>query len=165
VIANDIIRRLRFALNLHDSTVIDMCKEGGQSLGMDMLVTYLKKEEEPGFQKCPDRVLEAFLDGLITARRGKKEKTVAVRTNISEREASRDKVLLSNNMILKKIRIALELREDDMLRVIGKGGMEISPGELTAIFRKPGHKHFRECKDQLLRAFLKGLVSEHRGVE
>ncbi|MBN1523167.1 MAG: DUF1456 family protein, partial [Spirochaetales bacterium] len=102
---------------------------------------------------CPNAALEHFLDGLIIARRGRKDTAPG---------ALPAKDPLDNNIILKKIRIALELKEDDMLAVFRLGNMEVTKPELSAIFRRKGHKHYKDCGDQMLRNFLKGLTVKFR---
>ncbi len=147
---NDILRRMRYALNLDNAGVIRLFTLGGHPLSEIDLDLLLKKEEDPGFVDCPDVLLGAFLDGLITSRRGARE---------SAPEAPES---LNNNMILRKIRIALELKDSDMIRILDEGGMEISKSELSAMFRKPGHRNFVHCRDQLLRKFLSGLATISR---
>ncbi len=147
---NDILRRLRYALNLDNAGVIRLFTLGGHPLSEIDLDLLLKKEEDPGFVDCPDVLLGAFLDGLITSRRGARE------------SASGASETLNNNMILRKIRIALELKDSDMIRILDEGGMEISKSELSAMFRKPGHRNFVHCRDQLLRKFLSGLATISR---
>ena len=99
-------------------------------------------------------IMEHFLDGLIIHKRGKKEnKTETVKKTA---------VPLTNNIILKKIRIALELQEDDMLGILKLANVQLSKSELTALFRRVGHKNYKECGDQFLRNFLKGLTIRYR---
>ena len=69
---------------------------------------------------------------------------------------------MNNNAILRKIRIALELKDADMIRILEAAGMDISKSELSAFFRKPGHRNYVQCKDQLLRKFLTGLATISR---
>jgi uncharacterized protein YehS (DUF1456 family) len=69
---------------------------------------------------------------------------------------------LTNNAILKKIRIALELKEDDMLAILKLADVDLSKSELTALFRKEGHKNYKECGDQFLRKFLRGISIRYR---
>lgn len=70
---------------------------------------------------------------------------------------------MDNNDILKKLRVALQYRDDDIQRIIKLGGMEVSKSELGAIFRKPDHPKYKVCGDQILRNFLNGLITEKRG--
>ena len=153
---NDIIRRVRYALNLNDPTLLDIFRQGDHAVDLTGLKNLMKKEDEPGYVACSDKVLGAFLDGLIIHKRGKKETAPG--------QAKKPDVQLTNNAILKKVeKYALELKEDDMLAVLKQGGVEISSSELSAFFRKPGHKHYKECGDQFLRGFLKGLAVRYRG--
>lgn len=151
---NDILRQLRFALNINDSTMIEIFKLSDHEIEQSSITGLLKKEDEEGFALCGDDVLRYFLDGLILHKRGRKE----MRLGETRKSDSR----LINNAILKKIRIALELKEDDMLGILKLANVDISKHELTALFRKEGHKNYKECGDQFLRKFLKGLSIRYR---
>jgi len=151
---NDILRQLRFALNINDSTMIEIFKLSDHEIEQSSVTGLLKKEDEEGFALCGDDVLRYFLDGLILHKRGRKE----MRLGETRKSDSR----LINNAILKKIRIALELKEDDMLGILKLANVDISKHELTALFRKEGHKNYKECGDQFLRKFLKGLSIRYR---
>jgi uncharacterized protein YehS (DUF1456 family) len=150
---NDILRRLRYALDLDNAGMIGLFAKGGTPLGGHELDALLRQEEEPGFSACTDAQLNAFLDGLIAQRRG-------VRETNSEPAHARES--LNNTLILRKLRIALELKDADMIRVLDAGGMTVSKSELSALFRKPGHRNFVPCGDQLLRKFLGGLAASSR---
>jgi len=151
---NDILRRIRYALNLNDPTMLKIFKQGDHAVDLAGLKKLLKKEDEPGYAACSDTVLGAFLDGLIVHKRGKKEAEPG--------QVKKPDALLTNNAIMRKIRIALELKEDDMLGILKLGAVEISSSELSAFFRKKGHKHYKECGDQFLRGFLNGLALRYR---
>ena len=151
---NDILRRIRYALNLNDSTMIAIFKLAEYETDQATVTALLKKEEDNGLVACSDRVLGYFLDGLIIHKRGKKETEPG--------QARKTASPLTNNAILKKLRIALELKEDDMLAVLKLADVDISKHELTALFRKEGHKNYKECGDQFLRKFLKGLSLRYR---
>jgi len=146
---NAIMRRLRYALNLDDPGMIEVLAQDGCTVGLTEIAGMLKKEEEEGYQICSDEIMGHFLDGLIIQRRGKREP-------VPGKAPVRDPKL-NNNLILKKIRIALELKEEDMIGTFTRGGFPISKSELSALFRKEGHRHYRPCGDQMLRKFLKGL--------
>lgn len=152
---NDIVRRIRYALNLNDPTMLDLFKQGGQVMDLAGLKNLLKKEDEKGYVACTDKALAAFLDGLIMHKRGKQEPAPG--------EVKRPEPPLTNNAILRKIRIALELKEDDMLGILKLGEVAISSSELSAFFRKKEHKNYKDCGDQFLRSFLKGLAVRYRG--
>ena len=147
---NDILRRLRYALNLGNDGLTRLFALGGHDLSHGDLDLLLKKDDEPGFIDCPDVLLLSFLDGLIVSRRGPRTSGPA------EPES------LDNNLVLRKLRIALELKDADMLRILEAGGMHVSKSELSALFRAPGHRNFVPCRDQLLRKFLAGLAATSR---
>ena len=151
---NDILRKLRYALNINDSTMIALFKLVDHEIEQSNLTGLLKKEDEEGFVICSDDVLGYFLDGLIIHKRGRKENKPGETRKTDSR--------LANNTILKKLRIALELKEDDMLGILKLANVDISKSELTALFRREGHKNYKECGDQFLRKFLKGLSIRYR---
>ncbi len=134
--------------------MIEIFKLADHEIEQSNLPGLLKKEDEEGFVNCGDAVLAYFLDGLILHKRGRKE--------IKPGETRKSDSRLTNNSILKKLRIALELKEDDMLAILGLADVDISKSELTALFRKEGHKNYKECGDQFLRKFLKGLSIRYR---
>jgi uncharacterized protein YehS (DUF1456 family) len=147
---NDILRRLRYALNLPDGLTLKLFALGGKEATPADLEVWLKKEEDPGYAACRDEVLTAFLDGFVTLRRGPRPK------GSSAPAAER----LTNNLILKKLRIALAWQEEDVLSALAAGGMTVSKNELSALFRKPGQKNYKPCGDQLLRAFITGMTGK-----
>jgi len=147
---NDVLRRLRYALNLPDGLSLKILELGGRVVSETELHTWFKKEEEPGYVACQDGDLEAFLDGFILLRRGPRPGGSPQPT----------KERLTNNTILKKLRVALAWQEADVLKALAAGGLEVSANELSALFRKPGQKNFRPCGDQLLRAFITGMTAE-----
>lgn len=147
---NDILRGLRYAMDSSDASVIRLITEGGETISRDELAAMFKKEEEIGFLACSQAVLDAFLNGLITEKRGKMEP----RPDQPTPEPTR----FSNNSVLKKIRIAFELKEDDILAIMELANFRVSRPEISALFRKEGHQNYRPCGDQLLRYFLKGLA-------
>ena len=99
--------------------------------------------------------LSAFLDGLIVHKRGKRELAPG-------QEPPPPILAKTNNMVLRKLRIAFDLKEADMLALLELGGFRLSKAELSALFRKEGHKHYRECGDQVLRYFVGGLTAKLR---
>lgn len=151
MINNDVLRRLRYAFDFSDQQMMDVFGQADCQVTRDQVCNWLKADEDPDFVFCDDSTLASFLNGLINALRGKKDGAQA------EPEAQ-----LSNNMIFMKLRIALNLKSDDVLAMLEDVGMSLSQHELTALFRKPGHKHYRECKDQILRNFLKAVQKKYR---
>ncbi len=144
---NDILRRLRYALNIKNATMVKIFKLASRTEDEASVIHMLKKEEDEGYLECRNEVMSSFLNGLIIYKRGP-----------SDKKPDTDGSILTNNMILKKIRIALEIKEENMLRILKLGNAQISKYELSALFRKEGHKNYKECGDQFLRNFLKGLV-------
>ncbi len=147
---NDLLRRLRYALKLNGETIAELCALGGEEITPINVLKLLKKEDEPGFVVCDDLVMGAFLDGLITSRRGAREQSAG-----SGRDGT---AVLNNNLILRKLRIALELNEDAMLALLAKAGVQLSKSELSAMFRARGQKNYKICGDQFLRNFIRGLT-------
>ncbi|MDA8429089.1 MAG: DUF1456 family protein [Geobacteraceae bacterium] len=147
---NDLLRRLRYALSLNGASIAELCQLGGHEIGPADVLKLLKKEEEHGFAACDDTVMSAFLDGLITSRRGPRDAQAGVTQPVE--------CLLNNNLILRKLRIALELNDADMLAVFRRAGVAISKAELSALFRGVEQRNYKECGDQLLRNFVRGLT-------
>ncbi|MBU0961222.1 MAG: DUF1456 family protein [Proteobacteria bacterium] len=148
MIANDFLRKIRYSLNLKDKEMIQIFQASGQEMQQVQLNTLLKKEDEKGFVLCSHSLLNAFLDGLIVFYRGSLEKG----------PAPDQPVKINNNDMLRKVRIALAYQDTDMLEVFRLAGIKISKSELSAFFRRSGHKHYKECGDQFLRNFLQGLA-------
>lgn len=151
---NDILKRLRYALSLNDANVINIFKTANYNISQTELTNYLKKEEEEGFVECEDDVFDLFLTGLIEVKRGKQEN-----------QTTPSNYRLTNNVILRKMRIALELKDVDMLELLKLGDMTMSKSELSALFRNETHPNFKPCGDQLIRNFLKGLTVKLRPKE
>jgi uncharacterized protein YehS (DUF1456 family) len=144
--------------------MLEMLELAGKPLDKEMLAAYFIKEEEPGFTPCPDAVLEALLDGMIVKYRGRKEDAQGgspqqpSKGSGQSSAGTRSSPILDNNMILKKLRIALELKEEDLMAIMKLAGVELSSHELSALFRKKEHKNYKPCMDQFLRNFLAGLA-------
>nr|WP_035054414.1 DUF1456 family protein [Andreprevotia chitinilytica] len=153
MINNDILRSVRYMLDLSDAKLVEIIKLANYDVSKQDMVAFLKKEDEAGFEHCSDEVLAYFLDGLIVFKRGKDDNRPV------------HKVIwpVSNNTVLKKLRVAFELKEDDLHAILTAAGFETSKPELSALFRKEGQKNYRKCGDQLLRNFLKGLTQRVRG--
>ncbi|HIJ95239.1 MAG TPA: DUF1456 family protein [Desulfuromonadales bacterium] len=151
---NDILRRVRYALDISNPKMVEIFKLAGCSMTEPTLLKLLKREEEDEFIECSNPLMTFFLDGLIIHLRGPRESGDVLTTAAV--------ASLNNNVILKKLRIALNLKEEDMIAIMGLAGISISKSELTALFRNNGHKHFKECGDQFLRNFLKGTTIRNR---
>ncbi|MEI6080055.1 MAG: DUF1456 family protein [bacterium] len=150
---NYVLRSVRYALNINDSTMLEIFELGGHKISRQDLTSLLKHEGDKDLVSCSNDIMKAFLDGLIINKRGVSENKAGATEKPSP---------LNNNVILKKIRIAMNFREEDMLATFQLAGMEVTKTELTAIFRRPDHKNYRECGDQFIRNFLKGLGMKNR---
>jgi len=115
------------------------------------VTTWLKSDEDSDFVKMPDVMMATFLNGLINQKRGKKDGAQPS----PEQE-------VNNNIIFRKLRIAFDLQSDDILELFEMAGTRLSPHELSAFFRNPNHAKYKECNDQYLRHFLKGLQMKIR---
>ena len=144
---NDTLRRLRYALNRNDLAIAQITSKSGRETTEAEVVNWLKLEDEPGFVAMSDSDLCSFLDGLIIEKRGPHPSgNVPVPMEF-----------LSNNEILKKLRIAMNLQSDGMLAVFKKADFDVSNAELGSFFRRADHPKFAKCPEQVLRKFIKGL--------
>ncbi|BBU95980.1 DUF1456 family protein [Providencia hangzhouensis] len=150
---NYVLRSVRYMLDLSDAQMVKIVKLADLAVTKEEMVAWLKKDNEPEYVECNDNIMGHFLNGLIYHRRGKDENHPAPEVD------SR----LNNNIMLKKLRVAFELKDTDMIEIYQLVDFRVSKPELNAVFRKPGHKNYRECGDQLLRYFLKGLTIRLRG--
>lgn len=146
MINNDILRRTRYLFDYNDDKMISIFKTVNYDIDQAKLKAWLRKAEDPLLLEMKDEELATFLNGLIIERRGKKEGPQPEAESI-----------LNNNIILRKIKIALNLQAEDMLELFTIADKKISKGELSAFFRKPGHKSYRPCLDQYLRSFFNAL--------
>lgn len=151
---NDILRRVRYIFDFNDDKMIALFGLADCKVTRAEISDWMKKEEDPDFKKLKDVQLATFLNGLIVDKRGKKDGPQPV----PEKD-------LNNNAIFMKLKIALNLQAEDILEIMDLSDFRMSKHELSAFFRKAGHKHFRECKDQILRIFLKGLQMQYRNDE
>lgn len=161
---NDILIRLRYALEIKNSEMAEIFKLGGEEVSVPEVVRILKKsddEEENDSQiKLTNSMLNSFLNGFIIYKRGRQEPKPG-QTNTPEPTIENYSNI--NNILLKKIKIALSLTTEDMIDVFKKAGLNVSKGELGAFLRKEGHKNYKVCLDNFSRNFLKGLTIKYRG--
>jgi uncharacterized protein YehS (DUF1456 family) len=148
---NDILRRIRYTFDFNDSKMIALFGLADQQVTRGQISDWLKKEDDPAYQKCSDTQLAIFLNGLINDKRGKKE---GPQPEPEKR--------LTNNIIFMKLKIALNLNSEDLLEIMDLADLRMSKHELSAFFRRPDHKHYRDCNDQILRNFLKGMQLKYR---
>ena len=148
---NDVLRRLRYVFDFDDDKMIKLFGLAGLEVTRAQVSDWLKKEEDPDYQRCTDQQMATFLNGLIVDKRGRQDGPPRPPEH-----------KLGNNLTLMKLKIALNLKAEDTLEILKLGGMTMSKHELSAFFRKQGHKHYRECQDQVLRNFLKGMQLKYR---
>lgn len=155
MINNDVLRSIRYMLDLSDIKVVEITKLADPAFPLEKadVQAFLRKDDDPDYADCRDSVLAHFLDGLVIHRRGRDD-------SLPPRPVEKR---ITNNVVLKKLRVAFELKDVDMHQVFEAAGFPISKPELTALFRQPGHPNYRPCGDQLLRNFLKGLTLRVRG--
>jgi uncharacterized protein YehS (DUF1456 family) len=144
---NEVIYKLQQALSLTLEEMIEAYKLENYDMSQIHLKRLLTRRQEKDFMLCSYEELGVFLDGLVTLKRGPSPK----------KPHEREVIELSNNLILKKLRIALELKEAETEIIFGLADVELSKQQLASLFRKEGHKNFKVCSDELLMAFLEGL--------
>jgi len=144
---NQILTAMITPLKLSTEEILEIYRLGELPMTEARLTSLLHAEGDRDFKPCSYEELGAFLDGLILFKRGPSPK----KTN------SNEIIPLTNNLILKKLRIALELKEPELEIIFALGEAELSRQELKSLFRKEGHKNFKTCPHALLMAFLEGL--------
>lgn len=148
---NDVLRRLRYTFELNDDKVMATFASGGYEATRVEISDWMKKDDDDAYKNLGDKYLAAFLNGFINLKRGKKE---------GPQPEPEKKI--NNNIILRKLKIALNLQDDDLLEILHLADLRFSKHELSAFFRKPDHRHYRECKDQIIRNFLHGLQIKYK---
>ena len=149
---NDILRRIRYTFDFNDEKMIAIFALANHKATRAEISDWMKREEDPAYKILYDDELAVFLNGLIIEKRGRKEGPVP-----------KPEKKLTNNVILKKLQIALNLRAEELLEVLMLADLKVSKYELSAFFRKPDHKHYRPLRDQILRNFLNGMQLKYRG--
>lgn len=148
---NDILRRIRYIKNFSDSEMIEIFSFADCIVSRENLSNWLKKDDHPDYIFIDDKKLATYLTGLIIKLRGKRDDSSII---IEEK--------LTNNIILRKLTIAFNIKSEEVIEILKLVNFRIGKSELSAFFRKPGHKNYRECKSQVLRNFLQGLQTKHR---
>ncbi len=148
---NDILRRIRYIFDFDNSKMMSIFGLAGHQVTRRQVSDWLKQDDSPAYQECSDTRLAIFLNGLINDKRGKKDGP-----------QPEPEQYINNNIIFRKLKIALDMKAEDVLNIMGLVNLHISKHELSAFFRKPNHKHYRDCQDQILRNFLNGLQVKYR---
>lgn len=160
---NDILIRLRYALELKNKEMAEIFKLGGVEVSVPDVIKILTKSDDDEDEtqiKCNNSMLNSFLNGFIIFKRGKQEPKPGQPETPEPPLRTGANV---NNLLLKKVKIALALTTEDMLDIFEKAGITVTKGELGALLRKEGHKNYKECGDKFARNFLKGLSITYRG--
>lgn len=148
---NIILRQFRYIFDLSDDQMIHLFGAAGMVVSRSQVSDWLKKEEDDNYKQITDIELATLLNGFINEKRGKP---------VGEQPPPEKR--LNNNIIFRKFKIALNLKDADILELFESVGLKISKHELSAIFRNPKQVQYRECEDQFLRNFLHGLQVKHR---
>ncbi|WP_456275123.1 DUF1456 family protein [Bacillus sp. AK128] len=161
---NDRLIRLRYALDLRNTEMVEIFKLGGIAITKEEVLKLLTKQKESEDfegdleqnEGCTNQMLESFLNGFIIYKRGKQDPKPG---QPDMPELTNESM---NNTLLKKVKIALSLTTEDMLDIFLKAGILVTKGELGALLRREGHKNYKECGDNFARNFLKGLAIKYR---
>nr|WP_275665065.1 DUF1456 family protein [Vibrio sp. Isolate34] len=145
------MRRIQHALNLKNAQIIKAIEQADVTVAHDQVINWLKADNDKSCSKMKDKELAVFLNGFINLKRGKKEGA-----------QPKPEVALTNNMIFMKLRIALNMKAEDVLNVLEVVGVSLSKYEIGAYFRKPENKNYKVCEDQLLCDFLNGVQFTNR---
>ena len=148
---NDVLHRLRYTFDFSDSKMIELFKLMDVEVDREQISNWLKKDDDESYVNCTDKQFATFLNGLIIDKRGKQEGPLPEIEN-----------KLNNNIVLRKLKIALNLQNDEILNLLTHAGLSLSNHELSAFFRRADHKHYRACKDQVLRNFLQAIQLKYR---
>jgi len=146
---NDFLRSIRYLLNVNDSTLADILRLANLDVSIAEIVAFLKKEDEAGYRACGDRVMAHFLNGLVVYKRGPDP----------SRPPQPIEIPVTNNTVLKKLRVAFELKDSDIIALFARTGLRVSKAELGAFCRRPDHRNYRECGNQFLRNLLKAMAT------
>ncbi|CAH0131019.1 DUF1456 family protein [Peribacillus simplex] len=174
---HDILIRLRYALDIKNKDMVEIFKLGDIEVTKEEVMQMLTKPKDDYYDdyddydeydddmdedgvNCNNMMLESFLNGLIIFKRGRQEPKPGQPQSQAPAVKNKESV---NNILLKKLKIALTLTSEDMIDILDEAGVMITKGELSAILRKVGHRNYKECGDRYARNFLKGLTLRYRG--
>ena len=146
---NDILRSIRYLMKANDATFADILRLAGLEVPTAEIVAFLKRDDEVGYMACNDRVMAHFLNGLVLYKRGVDP----------SRPPQPIEIPVTNNIVLKRLRIAFQLKDSDIIDLLAKTGLRASKAELGAFCRRPDHRNYRECGDQFLRNLFKAMAS------
>jgi uncharacterized protein YehS (DUF1456 family) len=151
---NDVLRKIRYAFDFSDLKMIELFALAEHEITRAEVSDWMKKDDDPDFKTMNDEKLAIFLNGFINDKRGKKEGP-----------QPKPEKKLNNNIVFRKLKIALHLTDTDIIEIYDLMDMNISKHEISALFRNPSQSQYRPCKDQFLRNFLHGMQLKYRKSE
>lgn len=152
---NSILRKIKETFDFSDADIVTLFANVEQEISEDVVVDWLRREDDHDYKPLYDDELAVFLNGLIIENRGRKEGPLP-----------KPEKILTNNIILKKLQIAFKLQADEVIGIWDNVDVMVTKYELSAFMRKPDHKHYRAVRDKLLKEFLKGLqIAYHDSLE
>ncbi len=154
MVSNDILRRLRYVFDYSDLKLTEIFALADHKVSLEQLKCWLLRDDEEGYQELGDSDFALFLNGYVNFMRGKRE-------GVQPPAESR----LNNNIVFVKLKIALNLKAEEILEILELADFTLGKAELSAFFRNPSNKHYRKCNDQVLRRFLKGIQVKYRPSE
>ena len=163
---NDLLIRLRYALDIRDIDMLEIFRLGGIKVTKEELRKILVKRDDDGiftdaqeeYMACNNKMLDGFLNGFVTFKRGPQEPRPNQGTPVAPSKPDKP-----NNLFFKKVKVALSLTTDDIMEIFEAGGNDVSKGEISAVLRKADHRNYKECLDSFIRRFLQGLTVKYRG--
>ena len=142
---SEIIQGIKEALNLNRAQIMHIYQLEDFAIDKDRLDSILKNSSKKGSVNATYEELGIFLDGLVQYKRG------------SSKKGRDEEVVLDNNLILKKLRAALNLKELELTMIFELAEHTISKSATKDMFRSPSHPKLKECSNSTLKAFLAGL--------
>jgi len=146
MINNDLLRRISTIFDFNDEKILNVFELGQCLITTEQLTAFFKEKDESTYTALSDGELASFLNGLIIDKRGKQDGPERIAEQV-----------LSNNAIFNKLKIALSLKADEVIAILELADLSLGKYELSAFFRNVNNKHYRECNDDVLSTFLKGL--------
>ncbi len=143
---NDIFHLILTTFDINEKAAIEIFALADINATENQMTAWLKEEDDAAFIPLNDTELARFLNGFINLKRGKRDG-----------EPPKPETHLNNNIIFQKLRIALNLQAEAILDTLQLAEINLSKHELSAFFRKPNNKHYRECTDKTLQGFLAGI--------
>lgn len=146
-----VLRQFRYIFDLNDDQMIDLFSQAEVEVTRSQISNWLKKDDHDDFVEISDPEFASLLNGFINHKRGKREGPQPT----PEKQ-------LNNNIIFRKLKIALNYKDTDIIDTFKLVDMWVSKHEISAFFRNPKQNQYRDCEDQLLRNFLHGLQVKFR---